>query len=607
MTKYSSQEASASIFIKDLINKKIVEETDLMIIEDKENTKCTTVQDFVRSMIKDNDVPTRYRIYSSEKIQKMIDELENLLNTGIGSCHNEATILAKNKADKRDLESLRDALIAEIDERANTEEMMEIINSKRDKSVKIKAEDLDTSSDENKLGIENFSQEVLDYMTGAKSIPSNRPPKGGWVTEDIADGAINFNKLAEDYRYGGHFTEGNINEFIKDGIYTLGPDVLGLPKDSEDDNSQIRLLTVETTENGIVKQKLEYVNDIKYHPIYRRVSSINRLRITEFIRVEEINDKFKAHRDTLSDDFNNCGTLSNCDIFSIRREGHYFADGTVTGLPVFGDSYEIDIRKFNDRIVYQAINMGNNKCDIYQAMQYYTNGSNPVNTQWYNTNNYSRSKFENKTVHLFGDGIIFGLGSSDIPSKSIPALLSNKYGMKITNNALGNATAGSYGDETLSERSLVTQVSLDTMKNVDYAIIMIGTHDWDCSKAIIGKNNYASDASFKGALNWCIQNILEKNPFVKILLVSPVFRSRKDIGDNKNSDDHMLNDLYLQDFAIAMGEIAEYNHVPFINLYSTSGINKYNSGTYLSDGLYLNDSGHDLIATKIVDGMDRYY
>ena len=52
-------------------------------------------------------------------------------------------------------------------------------------------------------------------MTGGTPIPSNRPPKGGWVTEDIADEAINFNKLSDIYSYGGHYIEGNINDFVK--------------------------------------------------------------------------------------------------------------------------------------------------------------------------------------------------------------------------------------------------------------------------------------------------------------------------------------------------------------------------------------------------------
>lgn len=601
-----SSDASIKLFIRDLLEKKVIEESDIMIIEDSDNTKRVTVENFVKSITKDDDIPTRYRIYSSEKVQSMIDDLETFLEDGVGETHRLVEELDKNKADRIELVNLKDALILELNKMANSDKMIEMIESKRDKSIKITVDDLDTSSDEVKLGLDNFKTEVLDYMIGGTPIPSNRPPKGGWVTEDIADRAINFRKLADDYRYGGHFIEGNINEFVKDGIYTLGSKVLGLPKEDEDDENQVRLLTVTVTENDIIKQVVEYVNDLKYRPIYRRVATRNRLRVTEFIRVEEINNKFKAHRDLLSDDFSNCGELSGCDIFTITKEGHYLTDNTVTNMPTFG-TYEVDIRKFGDRIVYQAIGMGNTRCDVYQSMQYYTTGMNPVNTPWFNISSFSRSKFEGKTVHLFGDGIIFGLGSSDIPNKSIPALLGSKYGMRVINNALGDATAGAYDDESLAERSLVTQIALDPMDDADYAIIMIGTHDWDSAKSDIGKDTSETDMHFKGALNIAIQHILAKNARTKILLVTPIFRSRIKIGDGKNSDEFARNDLYLKDFADAIKDVAEIYHLPCADLFNTSGINKYCSAGYLKDGLYLNDAGQELVADKIMDAMNLYY
>lgn len=601
-----SSDASIKLFIRDLLEKKVIEESDIMIIEDSDNTKRVTVENFVKSITKDDDIPTRYRIYSSEKVQSMIDDLETFLEDGVGETHRLVEELDKSKADRIELVNLKDALILELNKMANSDKMIEMIESKRDKNIKITVDDLDTSSDEVKLGLDNFKTEVLDYMIGGRPIPSNRPPKGGWVTEDIADRAINFRKLADDYRYGGHFIEGNINEFVKDGIYTLGSKVLGLPKEDEDDENQVRLLTVTVTENNIIKQVVEYVNDLKYRPIYRRVATRNRLRVTEFIRVEEINNKFKAHRDLLSDDFNNCGELSGCDIFTITKEGHYLTDNTVTNMPTFG-TYEVDIRKFGDRLVYQAIGMGNTRCDVYQSMQYYTTGMNPVNTPWFNISSFSRSKFEGKTVHLFGDGIIFGLGSSDIPNKSIPALLGSKYGMRVINNALGDATAGAYDDESLAERSLVTQIALDPMDDADYAIIMIGTHDWDSAKSDIGKDTSETDIHFKGALNIAIQHILAKNARTKILLVTPIFRSRIKIGDGKNSDEFARNDLYLKDFADAIKDIAEIYHLPCADLFNTSGINKYCSAGYLKDGLYLNDAGQELVADKIMDAMNLYY
>lgn len=603
-----TEQASISIYIRDLLQKEVISEEDLMIIEDTQNTKCCLVRDFLRSAIKDNDVPTEYRIYSSLKIQNMIDELKVFLDENVGQIQALVKTFDEKKADREELEKMEEALLAVIEEKGDNTVIMEILETKRDKNVKITRDDMDTSSDDKKLGLENLSKEVLDAMTGGAPIPSNRPPKGGWVTEDIADEAINFNKLSDIYSYGGHYIEGNINDFVKTGIYTLGPDVIGLPKDPDDpeDDSELRLLFVDATENDIIKQKVEYINDLKYRPIYRRVATRTRLRVTEFIRVEEINDKFKAGRDLLSEDFNNCGTLSDVDLFTITKEGHYYCDNTVANLPT-KDFYEVDISKYGDRVIYRATNMGETRCDIYQALQYYTTGENPVTTKWYNTSNFSRSKFEGKTVHLFGDGILFGLGPDDIPNNSIPSLLANKYGLRVINKALGDATVAAYDDETLAERSVITQINLDVMDDVDYAIILVGTHDWDTGKSEIGITENISEYSYKGGLNIAIQTIYNKNPLTKILLVTPFFRSRLRFGDDKNSDDNSYNDLMLEDFANAMVEVADYNHIPCLNLYTTSGINKFNSGSYLSDGLYPNDAGSELIAAKIIDAMNSYY
>lgn len=605
MGNSSSMEKTIGIYIEHLLEKKTVNENDIMIIEDSQNTKKITVRDFVQSMVKDDELPTRYRIYSAEKIQNMIDDLETVLTKGIGSMNSALQAMDKQKADIVYVDAIKDALIEEIETKSNSDAMLEMIEAKRDKETKLTWLDFDMSSDEYKIKLQNLSQEVIDSILGGTPIPTNRAPRGGWVYEDIADKAIKFKKLSDDYRYGGHHVEGDINEFIEDGVYTLGANIIGLPKEDPNDK-EIRLLTVTRTGNDIIKQVVEYVNDLVYRPIYRRVCTINRLRVTDFIKVEEINDKFQAGRDVLSQSFNNCGVLENCDIFSIEKDGQYLTGEGVLNLPT-NDTFLVDIKTFDDRIIREANIINANRCDVYKSLTYYTDARNPVHTQWFNISSYSRSKFEGKTVYLFGDGILFGLGSSDIPNKSIPALLSNKYGLRIMNKALGDATAGNYDDEILTERSVITQVALEPLEDADYAIIMIGTNDWRSGKANLGIHNDFDDMTYRGALNLIIKNIYDKNPLCKILLLSPIFRGRVTMGDSKNSDDYTMNDLSLYEFVETMEDVAKAYHIPFIDLYNTSGIGKYNYTAYLKDGLYLNDNGHDLIADKIMDAMNRFY
>ena len=67
------------------------------------------------------------------------------------------------------------------------------------------------------------------------------------------------------------------------------------------------------------------------------------------------------------------------------------------------------------------------------------------------------------------------------------------------------------------------------------------------------------------------------------------------------------DELTLKDFANAMKEICEYNHIPYLDLHSTGMINRFNYKAFLSDGLYPNDAGHDMLANKIFSALDYFY
>ena len=338
-------EEQIGLFLRDLLDKQKVEEQDLMVIEDTQNTKKCTVRDFISSITAngDDEQPATYRIYSSKKIQDLLDEITGKLpGDDPDSVGLTVEDLNRIKADVTYVDQIKDALLLKIEDTSLSDAVLEEIDSKRDKNTKLTWTDFDISSDEYKIRLENLSQSVLDAMLGATPIPTNRAPKGGWVTEDIADYAIKFKKLGDHYRYGGHFVEGNINEFLDEGDYTLGYKVLGLPKEDPNDK-EMRLLHVTRTGNGIIKQVVEYTNDLEYRPIYRRIAAENRIRMAPFIKVEEINQKFLINRTMLSEDFNNCGEIENCDLFSVTKEGHYITGNGVLNLPHRNGPFLVDM------------------------------------------------------------------------------------------------------------------------------------------------------------------------------------------------------------------------------------------------------------------------
>lgn len=593
------------IQISDMLDKNSLSDDDLLIVEDSQNTKKMTIINFVKNIIKDNDVPTEYRLYSSLKLQNIIDEMKEELEEGIGKIENEVGEIQDNSATIKQLEELKAELDKQIALKASTEEVTAALEEKRDKKTKIPASDLDTSSDNNKIKLENLSEEVIAAMTGTTSVPTNKAPVGGWVTEDIADRAIVANKLAENYRFVGTITEGNINSITKDGLYIIGCDVLNLPKMTEDE-TDYRILDVKRTQDDII-QTVYYRDDVEERPIYRRKTTVGSLYITDFIEIHEVTNKFKIGRNMLKEDYSNNGVIESGSIYLTRNVGHYYATNAVTDLPSI-DNYFVDVEKYDDSYIYTAYKTDTTSCDVYISLLYFTAGLVPVNTQWYLISNSKKSKFDGSRVHLFGDGIMFGLGSDDITNNSIPALLASQYGMKVTNCSIGDATMGNYDDENLQERSIIKQVQTAVLTNADYAIIFAGTNDWKVGKATIGSNNTTiNDTTFKGSINKVISDIAAKNINTKIIFCTPIFRARIEYGDNKNSDQYTVNDRYLIEYADAIIEVANENHIPVIDLHRMGTINKYNHSLYLKDGLYPNDEGNKLLASKIVAAMEANF
>lgn len=594
------------IQISDMLAKTSLNDTDLLIVEDTQNTKKMTIIEFVKNIIKDNDVPTEYRLWSSLKLQTVIDTMQEQLDDGIGKLQNDMGVLEETTATIQQLKDLKDELDKQLMLKANSADMVIELDKKRNTSDKIKASDLDISSDDSKIKLENLSSEVITAMVGGISVPTNKAPIGGWVTEDFADMSITANKLAENYRYLANVTEGNINNLTRDGLYLLGSNVLNLPK-YDPDETDLRYMEVTRIADDYVIQRVYYIDNVEERPMYERKATIGSLYVTDFVEKWDVTTDFKIGRNMLKEDFSNNGVISSGSVFLLRDEGYYYVQSTASDLPTVND-YMVDVHKYADRYIFTAQKVGTTECDIYVSTLYFTSGMMPVTTEWFLISNSKRSKFDGARVHLFGDGIMFGLGSDDITNNSIPALLASQYGMKITNCAVGDATMGNYDDENLAERSILKQIQTATLSSADYAIIFVGTNDWKIGKATIGSSNtQMNDTTFKGAMNKCISDIAAKNPRTKVIFCTPIFRSRIEYGDNKNSDTYTINDRYLVEYADAMIEIAKENHVPVIDLYRMSSINKYNSSIYLKDGLYPNDEGNKLLSSKILSGMESNF
>lgn len=596
------------IGFSDLLEKANLADDDIIVIEDGENTKRISFKNFRKSLISDWELPSTSRIYSSYKLNTAIDSFQSQLNKVIGRVEGQIEKINTDYMTEDKVKEKINEFSKQVAEIADIEVIKKALESKRNITDMITCDDIESGEDAKKIQIKNLSTEVIAAMLGNTPITPPAVPEGGWVQEDIADGSINARKLAKQYRFRGHYPEGDINKFTQDGLYLLGSSVSGLPKYKDDEPDIDRLMEVYNYgPNQYIMQKIYYCQDDENEsrPVYYRKALLSRLHVTKFVANFEITDTFKITRDILANNISNAGVISSGNIFDITVDGNYLVKKDVKNLPNDKYDFTVSINNFDTRIEYIAKIINNDLCEVYECNSYLTSSGMRVRTEWKQTNTVKKSRLEGRKLHLFGDGVCFGLGSSDIPNLSFPALLTSKYGIKITNHALGDATIGNYNDGDLSERSVIKQIEAAQLSDADMAIIFAGGEDYKYGKPL-GLNS-VNDYTFKGALNTCIKNLMEKNPKIKLLIVTPLFRARLDADDFRNSDDTLINELYLVDYVDAMKQISEFNHIPCLDLYSTGMINKYNFTTYLKDRLYLNDAGHEMIADKIFSALNYFY
>ena len=104
---------NVGIFISDLLEKTRVDDTDVLITEDTENTKKVMFRNFRISLIEDNESPAPHRIYSSSKVNELLKDMQNQITDGVGGVQGDIEDLKENSVTHKEL----DKAIAEIDEK----------------------------------------------------------------------------------------------------------------------------------------------------------------------------------------------------------------------------------------------------------------------------------------------------------------------------------------------------------------------------------------------------------------------------------------------------------------------------------------------------------
>lgn len=174
----------------------------------------------------------------------------------------------------------------------------------------------------------------------------------------------------------------------------------------------------------------------------------------------------------------------------------------------------------------------------------------------------------------------------------------------IYNNDFSAQEADTTGAETYPLR-------LETLKNIDFSNIDIvtiayGTNDWgggyETVKPIDNKENAYDTNNFYGATRYSIKRLLEKYPHLKIIIVSPYYRYEPETGEDSDTFKPNTNPNYsLLDYVNALEVSSNDMKVPFVNMYNSMGVNKFNRKNYFdgTDGVHFNANGMKLLASRL--------
>ncbi|MEY8599889.1 BppU family phage baseplate upper protein [Staphylococcus shinii] len=453
----------------------------------------------------------------------------------------------------------------------------------------------------------------------------------------LKDGIVTRSKISDEYLNNGMLANGTDTYLVKKvGSYMGHPDggYLNLPVDFNPKKSfllevktissiwYMQILTDFSEPMNSWKRTIRINNDNVKNPWYRNYNL----------------EGAKLNTESLADSYNFREILANnTDIDTIYKAGIYTCIGTnqYISIPEELKGRSFILKTYSGRAdgafnTQEITPMDDNSITFKRYRMYKTDKS-----EWAkykaitnnNTNNNSTLPLEGKKIVMFGDSITengtypeqfaelskaqvikAGFGGCRMAQhqQAGTGLLYDKQCMYrlvdcIKNNDFTDLVQATEdmvranGDDNRPQAFRLRDTDWNT---VDYITIFFGTNDYG-GDIPIGNNEDTDGTTFKGAVNKVIKTLGESVPHIKIMFITPFYRSRFISGDNKDGDNFAnAAGAKLNDYVVAIEELAEKNHIPVLNMMKESGINKYNSGTYLSDGLHPNTFGYTYLAEQ---------
>lgn len=155
---------------------------------------------------------------------------------------------------------------------------------------------------------------------------------------------------------------------------------------------------------------------------------------------------------------------------------------------------------------------------------------------------------------------------------------------------------------------------LQNLKNtdfndIDFVSLFYGTNDWGNDAILLSADDPSQEnkqrTNVEDAVKYCISQLVTKYPHLKVLVITPYWRSIKS-GKNSNVDSN--NDgKYLYEYANKIEEFAQKNYnIPVINLYYNFGANPITNRYFTKDGTHPTERGKLIIAKRIIKCIEEY-
>lgn len=156
-----------------------------------------------------------------------------------------------------------------------------------------------------------------------------------------------------------------------------------------------------------------------------------------------------------------------------------------------------------------------------------------------------------------------------------------------------NCTLANYGAEGYTIVNMLNDILNRDYSNVDLVTIAFGVNDARTGVVLGDLGGYSdttfNTSTFTGAYRTAINHMLEDNPNIKIILMTPI---QRDLINNFGTDTPNINGNTLVDFRDRIIEIAKIYSLPVCDCFAESEINNYNIKELTIDGVHPNNAGY---------------